>query len=92
MWGSSIVHCSSVNVYSKWAKNGIKQLVLAHTFLVVQYLLTTLSPFPSADDTDSSGEDTAPNSEATPAIPAEEDDSDAPLVLKALPTSVTTES
>jgi len=46
-----------------------------------------------ADDADSSEEDTAPNSEATPAASAEDDDdSDAPLVLKALPSSVTAES
>jgi len=48
----------------------------------------------SADDADSSEQDTAPNSEATPAVSTEEDDddSDAPLVLKALPSSVTAES
>jgi len=46
-----------------------------------------------ADDADSSEENTAPNSEDTPAVSAEDDDdSDAPLVLKVLPSSVTAES
>ena len=50
--------------------------------------------YPPADDADSSEDDTAPNREATPATPVEDDDdgSDAPLVLQALPSSVTAES
>ncbi|XP_065903832.1 uncharacterized protein [Dysidea avara] len=50
------------------------------------------SPTKGADDADSSEEDTTLSSEATPATPVEDDDdSDAPLVLKVLPPSVTAE-